>query len=225
MTPLLSKTLPGRQVFATAILLLLLLACGDVDPNEYSKLMPDPSQETDESTDNAMTTENEEDECTSVEWGLGCKINSSTYNITFDGLEVDSGKEVNVSLESLRCQGYDAAMLVIGDAKCSACPSWYKTVGLHTEEIHAANAVVLSACTDNFGRNTLPHDTALSVTSDSNPDYVTGDSPLKYPCRHEFTPYTMVIDLSNVTILGKDSTTHKLTIPEIIALLEDAQNS
>jgi hypothetical protein len=215
--------------------LSVVLGCGNADPNEYFEVqgqLEDRLPNT--GADSELTSQNSDgsteagdpgsdlDVCTEIAWGFGCKTDKPTYNLTFEGLAVDTNQVETISLETLHCEGYDSAVLVIGDARCSVCPAWYDAMGAITQALHAANAAIIVACTDDFGASTLPHDVALSYTETANPDYVTGLHPLQYPCKYEFTPFTMVIDLSDATILAMDSTSHKVQTNEIIELVEAA---
>ena len=222
----------GRLILCGLSASAVVSGCGDIDPNAYiaqRESMEDalPGDDSDGSSlgtaaDEGTDTTFWEDACTSIEWGLGCRTNAPTYNITFDGLNVAEKTDETVSLESLYCAGYESVVIVMGDAQCVACPSWYRAIGAIADDIHARNGVIVSACTDNLGLDTLSNDAALSVTEDINPDYVVGDSPFKYPCRYEFTPYTTVIDLSDAMILGKDSTAYQLSTQDILSLLDTA---
>lgn len=209
---------------------IFILACGESDPNEFFRI--NRPQET--ATDNQIGYEtddtpknqdtNLDGDCAQIDWGAACKPEQPTYNVTFEGFEVQTEETKTISLETLYCGGYESVVLIFGDSECPACPKWYSSIGTITKDIHAAGGVVVTSCTSGFGLASLPHDIAAIVTSDANPDYSTGASPLKYPCRYDFTPFTMVVDLSDATILALDSASDRVTLTEVIEGVERAKN-
>lgn len=209
---------------------IFVLSCGESDPNEFFKLNESLEATTDKhieyGTDEAADDQiaDLDGDCGQIDWGAGCKTDQPTYNVTFEGFEVQTEETKTISLDKLHCDGYESVVLIFGDAECPACPNWYLNIGTITEKIHAAGGVVVTSCTSGFGLASLPHDVAATVTADANPDYSTGSSPLKYPCRYDFTPFTMVVDLSDATILALDSVSDRVTLTDVIEGVERAPN-
>jgi hypothetical protein len=160
--------------------------------------------------------------CRAVSWGTSCKKGNQIYNLAFTGVEAATKKSVDTSFEDLHCLGYNSAVIVAGDENCTVCPGWYREVGVRIDDIHDANSVVIAISTADFGRNDLSDQDALEETKMMQPDYATGSNPFVYPCRYDFTPYTMVVNLRTAEILDMDSLTYKLTMDRILALVDEA---
>ena len=143
--------------------------------------------------------------CESTPWGGSCTVGKQIYNLTFQGLDLLDNVEKEISFSSMRCAGYNSALMVAGDTQCPSCPIWYEEVGKNIDEIHQNNGAVILSSTDNFGATDIPHAEAAQSTASAHPDYATGTDPYTFPCRYTFTPFTMVVDLKTGTILGKDS--------------------
>ena len=209
---------------------LFALSCGESDPSEFFRTNGSAEATDDDGinddSDDALLDSNLEHEgdCPQIEWGFGCKPDHPTYNVTLDAFVTQSEETETISLETLHCDGYESVVLVFGDSECPACPMWYDDMGSITEKIHAAGGVVITSCTSNFGLGSLPNDIAAMVTSDANPDYSTGTSPLQYPCKYDFTPFTMVIDLSDATVLVLDSASDRVTLDDVVDGVEQARN-
>ena len=136
-------------------------------------------------------------------------------------MEAATKKSTEISFEELHCQGYNSAVIVAGDADCTVCPGWYRKVGARIDDIHEAHAVLIAISTDNFGAADLTDLDALEKTKTMQPDYATGSNPYTYPCRYEFTPYTMVVNLKTAEIMGKDGD-FQLTMDQILGFVQKA---
>ena len=97
----------ARKQLLMVGLLFTAFACGNADPNEYFKIhgplvLPDTDSQTDIGTDildndsssDTISTVQESDPetgCPPIDWGSGCKTDKPTYNVTFEGLELNPG--------------------------------------------------------------------------------------------------------------------------------------
>ena len=216
------------------------VACGDADGNIYLPFNLDElEQESDAPTDTSLPvsdSESEEaatntdsevssDDCREVPWGNSCKTGNQIYNLTFDGIEAATEREMAVSFEALRCMGYSSAVIVAGDESCTACPAWYRTVGDAIDELHAANAVLIAVSTAGFGLTDITNQEALEETATMHPDYAVGYDPFVFPCRYGFTPFTIAVNLKTAAILGQDTSTIKFQLSSILSLVNEANGS
>ncbi len=223
-----------KQVLRIRVLSMLfspafLFSCGNMDGNvdlsldsmTFPVADSDGVQFTDETPSDSSAAESEPDilDCRAVPWGKSCKVGNQIYNLAFNGIDAETRREEDVSFEDLHCMGYKSAVIVAGDAQCTACPAWYSQVGARIDDIHKASSVLIAVSTDEFGRLDLSNRAALEETKTMQPDFATGSNPFAYPCRYEFTPYTMVVDLGSATILDMDSTVHKLSIDSVLQLV------
>ena len=190
---------------------------GESDPGDDGPSIPKDS-------DSSATTDDLEN-CRSVPWGASCKTGNRIYNLSFTGVEARTRKTVDISFEELHCEGYNSAVIVAGDVDCTVCPGWYRDVGAEIDDIHDAHAVVIAVSTDDFGRKDISDLDALEETTNLQPDYATGSNPFVYPCRYDFTPYTMVVNLKTAEILGMDSVSFKLSVDRLLYLIQEADQS
>ncbi len=175
-------------------------------------------------TSSEVVSSDPDPNCNDVPWGNSCKTGNRIYNLTFSAAEASTRREITTSFEELHCLGYNSVIIVAGDAKCSVCPAWYKSIGERIDNIHKYNSAVVAICTDNFGQTELAHITALQQTELMQPDYASGSNPLTYPCDYDFTPFTMVVNLRNATVMDKDSTSYKMSVDTIIDLISKADS-
>jgi hypothetical protein len=64
-----------------------------------------------ESTDDPVSSQ----DCRNIPWGTSCSEGTRIYNVTFPGMVVASMEEKDISLEDIRCDGYDSVLLFAGD--------------------------------------------------------------------------------------------------------------
>ena len=231
--------IPTVALFAA--ILSCAVACGDADGNIYLPFdfdelsgdsdapvdMESPSDSETESRPPTADTSSDlpSDECRAVPWGNSCKTGNQIYNLTFDGIEAATEREMAVSFESLRCMGYSSAVIVAGDASCTACPAWYRAVGDVIDQLHDANAVLVAVSTAGLGLSDISNQEALEATETMHPDYAVGYDPFVFPCRYGFTPFTMAVDLETAEILGQDTSITKFQLNSILSLAAEADSA
>ena len=82
----------------------------------------------------------------------------------------------------------------------------------------------MASYTEGLGRSSLTNQEAVVETADASPDYVTGADPYVYPCKYDFTPFLLIVDLDTAEIIYKQDEGRGFPIDEILGLLEEADN-
>jgi hypothetical protein len=191
-------------------------------PSDTGMAGRDTAADTDLDVDTGVPPDVPSLPCETTPWGSSCKVGNQIYDMSFSGLDMSDSTEKEISFTSIRCAGYNAAVMIAGDSWCPSCPMWYEEVGKHIDDIHARGGAVVASSTDQFGAANLPNEEAAASLAGAHPDYVTGIDPYIFPCRYTFTPFTMVVNLRTGTILGKDTEAAMLSIDAVLEMVASA---
>lgn len=200
-------------------------ADADGDSDGDSDADGDGDSDSDADGDTDSETELDTDDCSPIEWGDSCVEGEAVANWKFPGAALPLFLEQPLSLESAVCPGYRSVVVAVGDTTCDECPARFTALAEAQDDIKAANAAIIAFWTDDFDA----YDTKAALDAVTEfllyPHYISGTPTVPpeecNPNRH--LPFTVVIDLNNGVLLGKDDEDGTdLTINDILTWVEQA---